>query len=133
MSTPPMQSDGLVHRMMIYGQIGIAADMNSHLGESDYRDGTGVQYADTADAMHDKRLAAFSAGIGSWRHIVLSQIGNVIASADQVQLRSELMHLAAVAVRWAEAIDRRTWADAQGNVLADLTQAADIELSGSTR
>lgn len=43
-----------------------------------------------------------------WLHILREEVAEAFAETDPVALRGELVQVAAVAVAWAEAIDRRT-------------------------
>lgn len=46
-------------------------------------------------------------GTGTWRHILEEEVAEAFAESDPVKLRAELVQVAAVAVAWVEAIDRR--------------------------
>jgi hypothetical protein len=48
----------------------------------------------------------------TFEHILTEEWGEAIAESDPVKLRAELIQLAAVAVQWIQAIDRREWARA---------------------
>jgi hypothetical protein len=94
-------------------------------GEQDLADGTGptVQplftlaphswngYSPTAvrvmqDAQRTTdRLA--ETGAATWRDVLLEEVFEAIAARDDESLRRELVEVAAVAVQWVEAIDRR--------------------------
>lgn len=52
--------------------------------------------------------AAAAAGTVTFRHILLEEVHEALAEGDDEALRAELIQVAAVAVQWAEAIDRRT-------------------------
>lgn len=43
----------------------------------------------------------------NWRDILLEEVFEAMAESDPVKLREELIQVAAVAVAWVEAIDRR--------------------------
>ncbi len=43
----------------------------------------------------------------SWAAILLEEVGEAVAEEDTAKLRAELVQVAAVAVAWIEAIDRR--------------------------
>ncbi|HET6916630.1 MAG TPA: hypothetical protein VFH56_11125 [Acidimicrobiales bacterium] len=84
-------------------------------GEQNHFDGTGhdptgfIQvrhHIDPDDARTDCE-ASFSRGRGSWRHILTEEFAEAMAEADPGRLRAELIQVAAVAVAWVEAIDRR--------------------------
>jgi hypothetical protein len=52
----------------------------------------------------------FSRGDGTWADILIEEVAEAIeagAQADTAALRKELVQIAAVAVAWVEAIDRR--------------------------
>lgn len=78
-------------------------------GEQNHPDGTGVapeqtKLADNAKAMCQQ---AFAEGRGDWAHILFEEVREALAEFDPAKLRAELIQVAAVAVAWAEAIDRR--------------------------
>lgn len=51
---------------------------------------------------------AFDLGQGTWAHILIEEVAEAIGTnGDRVALRAELVQVAAVAVAWIEAIDRR--------------------------
>ena len=47
-------------------------------------------------------------GAGTWEHILMEETMEAFAEPDPIKLRTELVQVAAVAVAWIEAIDRRT-------------------------
>lgn len=52
--------------------------------------------------------AAFTKGRGSWAHILIEEVAEVLeAAGDDEHLRNELEQVAAVCVQWMQAIDRR--------------------------
>ena len=53
------------------------------------------------DAEHDT-------GRGTWVSILLEEVFEACAEDDPARLRAELVQVAAVALQWADAIDRRT-------------------------
>lgn len=78
-------------------------------GEQNHPDGTGVspeqpKLADQARAMCQQ---AFAEGRGDWAHILFEEVREALAESDPAKLRAELLQVAAVAVAWVEAIDRR--------------------------
>lgn len=77
-------------------------------GEQNHPDGTGYAYLqEKADqARRDCNLAA-ATGTVTWRHILREEYYEALACTDDQQLRAELVQVAAVAVSWIEAIDRR--------------------------
>lgn len=58
-------------------------------------------------AKHNCELA-FAAGRGSWADILVDEVSEAIGAPNVEALREELVQVAAVAVKWVEAIDRRT-------------------------
>jgi hypothetical protein len=85
------------------------ARQNIKWGEQNHPDGTGdaaaVAAADFAKAECDK---AAKEGRCDWRYILDEEVAEAFAESDLVRLRTELIQVAAVAVSWVEAIDRRT-------------------------
>lgn len=57
-------------------------------------------------AKHNCELA-FAAGRGSWADILVEEVSEAIGAPHVEALREELVQVAAVAVKWVEAIDRR--------------------------
>lgn len=99
------------------------ARQDAKWGEQNHADGTGpgtrplrrlavnpdlrsaVELANAAkrrcDAEHDT-------GRGTWVSILLEEVFEACAEDDPARLRAELVQVAAVALQWADAIDRRT-------------------------
>lgn len=77
-------------------------------GTQDWPDGTGSSLR-FADADRAKKLCdeAHAAGRVTWRHILEEEVCEALAETDTKKLREELIQVAAVAVQWVEAIDRR--------------------------
>lgn len=84
-------------------------------GQQNHTDGTGerveviplwdgVDFADFAKKSTD---FAARAGVVTWRDILLEEVAEAFAESDPDLLRAELVQVAAVAVQWVEAIDRR--------------------------
>jgi hypothetical protein len=93
-------------------------------GEQNHPDGTGpyVRWAQNIieHLPHHRRSAESSADLAKWEcdrlaesgesdwlHILLEEVAEAFAESDPVKLRTELIQVAAVAVQWADAIDRR--------------------------
>jgi hypothetical protein len=79
-------------------------------GEQNHPDGT-ADHADYRRVQAEFRraqceLAAASGGL-TWRHILDEEVAEAFAESDPVKLRMELIQIAAVAVAWCQAIDRR--------------------------
>lgn len=84
-------------------------------GQQNHPDGTGpgvevvplwdgVDFAEWAKAATD---AAARDGSVTWRDILLEEVAEAFAEEDLDLLRAELVQVAAVAVQWVEALDRR--------------------------
>lgn len=76
--------------------------------EQNHPDGTGSEV--------DKRMAEgcryicdmnFKRGRGTWKDILLEETYEAFAERNPAKLREELLQVAAVALNWAQAIDRR--------------------------
>lgn len=79
-------------------------------GEQNHPDGTGINGPtdrQLADASRKLCQSAAEAGMVTWRHILDEEMREAFAEPDPVALRAELVQVAAVAVAWIEAIDRR--------------------------
>jgi hypothetical protein len=78
-------------------------------GEQNHPDGTRLTDVDrvAAEAARRECEQAFAAGTGTWRLILEEEIREAFAESSPEALRAELIQVAAVAVAWAEAIDRR--------------------------
>lgn len=84
-------------------------------GEQNHRDGTGpdgtvmgVSFASLAEMMRAATNQAARNGTLAWVHIFGEEALEAIAESDPAKLRAELIQVAAVAVAWAAAIDRRS-------------------------
>lgn len=83
-------------------------------GEQNHPNGTGPKlvwaYSGPAEYVRDvarsetDRMA--SEGFVTFRDILLEEVAEAFAEEDPAKLRTELIQVAAVAVQWAEAIDR---------------------------
>lgn len=76
-------------------------------GEQNHPDGTSEMWQPEADLMRRECEEAAQGGQLSWKHILLEEVAEAIAEEDVTKLREELIQVAAVAVAWVEAIDRR--------------------------
>lgn len=79
-------------------------------GEQNHPDGTGIspeqqKLADQARAVCQQ---VFAEGRGDWAHVLFEEVREALAESSPASLRAELVQVAAVAVAWIEAIDRRT-------------------------
>jgi hypothetical protein len=77
-------------------------------GEQNHDDGTGTErgafVARVLRRACDRRHAE---GVGTWADILAEEVGEAFGESDPAALRTELVQVAAVAVAWAGAIDRR--------------------------
>lgn len=77
-------------------------------GEQNHPDGTGgryeVRHAEAARRACD--TAARTRDL-TWRHILNEEVAEALAETDPVNLRAELVQVAAVAAAWVECLDRR--------------------------
>lgn len=98
------------------GQTGVLAEIaverhrqDEKWGEQNHPDGTGGSVMQ-GFATEQRARTQFLAGLGgvSWRDILLEEVYEAMAEEEPAKLRAELVQVAAVAVAWAEAIDRRT-------------------------
>jgi len=82
-------------------------DQDEKWGEQNHPDGTGTAYR--VDAQFARRACEDAAALGqvTWRHILAEEVFEALAETDPERLREELIQVAAVAVSWVEAIDRR--------------------------
>lgn len=77
-------------------------------GEQNHPDGTGRFLAKHALWARQATERATEDGSLTWRHILWEEVGEAFAESDPVALRKELAQVAAVALAWIEAIDRRS-------------------------
>jgi hypothetical protein len=71
-------------------------------------DGTGDdELTEAANDARSRCNAAFAAGEGTWADILEEEVAEALAEQDPKRLRAELIQVAAVAVKWCEAIDLR--------------------------
>lgn len=87
------------------------ARQDATFGEQNHPDGTG-QYPETIDANVAKMVCeqAAEGGYLDWLHILREEVAEAFAETAPARLRAELVQVAAVAVAWVQAIDRRTGA-----------------------
>jgi len=85
------------------------AAQDAKWGEQNHPDGTGVHFAEIVDADVAKMACqdAADGGYLDWLHILREEVAEAFAESNPVALRAELIQVAAVAVAWVEAIDRR--------------------------
>ncbi|WP_063765253.1 hypothetical protein [Nonomuraea candida] len=72
-------------------------------------DGTGGEDATAdSDLARQETDEAARSGKLTWRHILAEEVMEAFAESDPGRLRKELIQVAAVAVKWTQALDRRT-------------------------
>lgn len=76
-------------------------------GEQNPPDGTFRAFERRADMARQECEERFASGCGTWRDILLEEVYEALAESNPAKLRKELVQIAAVAVAWMEAIDRR--------------------------
>lgn len=71
-------------------------------------DGTGGEDAG-AESEVARRSTDEAADLGAltWRHVLAEEVLEAFAESDPRRLRAELIQVAAVAVKWTQALDRR--------------------------
>ncbi|MER7213145.1 hypothetical protein ABT340_39290 [Streptosporangium sp. NPDC000239] len=85
------------------------ARQDARWGEQNHPDGTGLPiYQHSAHRHREHAERAAAAGVLAWRDILQEEVYEALAEGDPATLRAELIQVAAVAVAWIEAIDRRT-------------------------
>jgi uncharacterized protein (DUF2235 family) len=92
------------------------ASQDAEWGEQNHPDGTGpwVKTPDRFSNMEDQAAnarfecqEAAREGSLTWRHVLAEEVAEAFAEKEPAALRAELVQVAAVAVAWVEAIDRR--------------------------
>lgn len=82
---------------------------DERFGEQNHDDGTGLPiYQHSARRYRDAADRNAAAGVLTWRDVLLEEVHEALAEKDPAALRAELVQVAAVAVAWIAAIDRRT-------------------------
>jgi hypothetical protein len=77
-------------------------------GEQNHPDGTGApEFGELADRAKQQYEDAARDGSVTWTNVLLEEVAEAFAESDPARLREELIQVAAVAVAWAECIDRR--------------------------
>lgn len=72
-------------------------------------DGTGEAWDDVErEAAQHRCDVASRSGAVSWRLVLEEEVAEAFAETDPAALRAELVQVAAVAVQWIEALDRRS-------------------------
>lgn len=124
-----VSTDYLVHPGQTMTVLGDVADERARQdrkwGEQNHPNGTGPVveplnastistpcwcYLDAAELAQEARedcQRAFAEDRGTYRHVLMEELFEALAENDPRLLRAELVQVAAVAVAWVEAIDRR--------------------------
>lgn len=77
-------------------------------GRQSHPDGTGGMSAVLAREAAQRECDDLTvSGLLTWRAILAEEVAEAFAEVDQDRLREELVQIAAVAVQWIEALDRR--------------------------
>lgn len=83
-------------------------------GEQNHQDGTGPQClgdlartGTSADAAREQCDRMFDEGRGTWANILWEEFAEALEETDPEKLKKELIQVAAVAVAWVDAINRR--------------------------
>lgn len=76
-------------------------------GEQNHPNGTSQIFTETANTCRVMTDMAAKRGRLTWAHILNEEFYEAMSEEDPEKLREELIQVAAVAVAWAECIDRR--------------------------
>lgn len=80
---------------------------NEKWGEQNWPDGTDPWFSNNADIYKMRNEVNARYGAENWLNILEEEVYEAAAETDVERLRKELVQVAAVAVAWIEAIDRR--------------------------
>jgi hypothetical protein len=84
------------------------ARQDAQWGEQNHPDGTGTELAvERANDARDACNANARAGVLTWSDILEEEFYEALAETEPEKLRTELRQVAAVALGWMAAIDRR--------------------------
>ncbi|GAA4564017.1 hypothetical protein [Planotetraspora kaengkrachanensis] len=76
-------------------------------GVQELPDGTGPERRAEADRARQAVEDAAARGLPTWRDILYEEVMEAFAENDPERLRAELVQVAAVAVKWVQALDQR--------------------------
>ncbi|GII30227.1 hypothetical protein [Planotetraspora mira] len=76
-------------------------------GVQEHPDGTGPERRPDADRARQAVEDAAARGLPTWRDILYEEVMEAFAEDDPEHLRAELIQVAAVAVKWVQALDQR--------------------------
>lgn len=104
---PPLQPEVVLDVLHeVYDE---RARQDERWGEQNHPDGTGGRHATVM--AYTLRIACDNADerdAKTWAHVLTEEVAEALAESDLAKLRAELVQVCAVAVNWAEAIDRRS-------------------------
>ena len=92
-------------------------------GEQNHPDGTGPQFANRAEYERIRTETAAADGTLTFRHVLAEEVAEAYAENDPDRLRAELVQVAATAICWIQAIDRRAqtrWSLTASGIAASL-------------
>jgi hypothetical protein len=81
---------------------------DSKWGQQNHPDGTGEWMAERAEMYRGICELNAKEGVIEWLDILREEVYEAFAEENPKKLRAELIQIAAVALAWVEAIDRRT-------------------------
>lgn len=76
--------------------------------QTDLPDGTRNEWIASANRARHYCQRAFEKGEGTWRLVLEEEVCEAFGETDPARLREELLQVAAVALRWVNAIDERS-------------------------
>lgn len=95
-------------------------------GRQDHPDGTGLPGDGPAAGLARQACDdATTGGTLTWRHILHEEVAEAFAETAPLRVRHEMLQVAAVAVSWVEAIDRRLAAGATGETAGRARPSVD--------
>lgn len=84
------------------------ARQNKRWGEQNHPDGTGGSISEYHSKVFRVRCdIAVKRGDVTWKHILQEEVYEALAESDPKLLKEELIQVAAVAIQWCRAIERR--------------------------
>lgn len=88
----------------------VRVDQNVHWGYDWLRhpDGTGPRFQAVAETLRMREQDAAGKGTVTWQQILDAETAVAFEQTDPARLREQLLRVAATAVAWCEALDRRT-------------------------
>lgn len=83
------------------------AEQDAKWGEQNHPDGTSQLLTYAATSARERTNRSAREGKVTWMHILDEEVCEAFCEEEPGRLRAELIQIAAVAVAWVEAIDRR--------------------------